>query len=60
MDGGSLSEPERQSFQNSILSISGIVKHFGGVQALRGVSFDIKRGEVLGCLGPTARERVPF
>lgn len=34
-----------------ILSINNIAKRFGGVRALKGVSFDIKRGEILGLLG---------
>jgi ABC-2 type transport system ATP-binding protein len=29
-----------------------LVKHFGGVQALRGVSFRVEPGEILGYLGP--------
>jgi ABC-2 type transport system ATP-binding protein len=34
------------------ISASGLVKHFGDVHALDGVSFDVPRGTVLGVLGP--------
>ena len=36
---------------NSIISINNIVKKFGGILALNKVSFDIRRGEILGLLG---------
>jgi ABC-2 type transport system ATP-binding protein len=34
------------------LSIESVVKNYGPVQALQGVSFDVKPGEVFGLLGP--------
>jgi branched-chain amino acid transport system permease protein len=34
------------------LSVESISKFFGGVQALSGVSFDVKRGEVFALVGP--------
>ena len=34
-----------------LLSIENITKHYGAVQALRGVSFDVRAGEVLALLG---------
>lgn len=34
------------------LSVQGVTKSFGRVQAVRGVSFDLRRGEVVGLLGP--------
>ncbi|MGI9450375.1 MAG: ATP-binding cassette domain-containing protein [Geminicoccaceae bacterium] len=37
--------------QTSILSVSGISKRFGGVQALKDVSFDLRPGEVLALAG---------
>jgi ABC-2 type transport system ATP-binding protein len=36
----------------NIISVSRLSKNYDGVQALKGVSFDIKKGEVFGLLGP--------
>ncbi len=35
-----------------ILSIKGVTKRFGGLTALRDVSFDVNKGEVVGLMGP--------
>jgi ribose transport system ATP-binding protein len=35
----------------SLLEVSGLTKHFGGAQALRGVDFDVRAGEVHCVLG---------
>ena len=35
-----------------LLEITSLSKHFGGLRAVDGVSFDIQRGEILGLLGP--------
>jgi branched-chain amino acid transport system ATP-binding protein len=37
---------------NALLEATGIGKHFGGVQALSGVSFSIRRGDIYGLIGP--------
>ena len=34
------------------VSVSGLTKHYGAFEALRGVSFDIERGETFALLGP--------
>lgn len=36
----------------SALSVESVVKHYGPVQALQGVSFEVAPGEVFGLLGP--------
>jgi branched-chain amino acid transport system ATP-binding protein len=38
--------------QPPLLSVAGICKHFGGVAAIRDISFDVRAGEVLGLMGP--------
>jgi branched-chain amino acid transport system ATP-binding protein len=35
-----------------LLSINGVTKHFGGLAAVNGVSFDIHEGESVGLMGP--------
>jgi ABC-2 type transport system ATP-binding protein len=35
-----------------ILQVENLVKHYGDVQAVRGVSFEVQEGEVFGLLGP--------
>jgi branched-chain amino acid transport system ATP-binding protein len=35
-----------------ILSVRNIDKSFGGIRAVRGVSFDVHKGEILGLIGP--------
>ena len=35
-----------------VLSVEGLAKSYGSVQAVRGISFEMRRGEVLGFLGP--------
>jgi branched-chain amino acid transport system ATP-binding protein len=37
---------------NALLEARQVGKHFGGVQALAGVSFSIRRGEIYGLIGP--------
>ena len=34
------------------ISVSGLRKAYGGVEAVRGIDFDVRRGEVFGLLGP--------
>lgn len=38
--------------KNSAISVSGLVKRFNGLEALSGVSFEVRRGEIFGMLGP--------
>lgn len=37
---------------NPVLRVENLVKHYGDLQAVRGVSFNVQEGEVFGLLGP--------
>src|SRR5437879_1283663 len=37
---------------NPVLQVENLVKHYGDVEAVRGVSFNVEEGEVFGLLGP--------
>ncbi|WP_207780385.1 hypothetical protein [Pokkaliibacter plantistimulans] len=43
----------------TLLSVQNISKSFGGVKAVKGVSFDLPRGQLLALLGPTAPANPP-
>ena len=38
--------------EKSMIEVRDLIKHYGEVQAIRGISFKIRRGEVVGLLGP--------
>jgi branched-chain amino acid transport system ATP-binding protein len=37
---------------STVLEVRDVAKSFGGVHAVRGVSFDVRQGEILGLIGP--------
>ena len=37
---------------SALLEVSGLNKHFGGLHAVKNVSFQVERGEIVGILGP--------
>ncbi len=45
---------------SDLLAASGLSKHFGGVQALSGVSLSIRRGEIYGLIGPNGAGKTTF
>jgi ABC-2 type transport system ATP-binding protein len=36
----------------SLISVAGLVKHYGPIRAVDGISFEVRRGDILGFLGP--------
>lgn len=49
--GQSVMNSEAHAMEPTLLAVEGVEKHFGGVQALKGVSFDIRLGEVHALVG---------
>jgi len=47
-----ISDPLDLEYDGSVLRVEDVWKRFGGLQALRGVTLDVKPGEVLGVIGP--------
>jgi branched-chain amino acid transport system permease protein len=44
--------PSSAAAGKPLLQCSGVVKTFGGIQALRGVTLDVREGEILALVGP--------
>ncbi|HET6874100.1 MAG TPA: ATP-binding cassette domain-containing protein [Acidimicrobiales bacterium] len=44
--------PREAGPRQPILEVEGLTKHFGGIRAVNGVSFDLAKGEILGLIGP--------
>jgi ABC-2 type transport system ATP-binding protein len=40
------------SASTSAISVNGLVKHYGDVEAVRGIDFEVSAGEIFGFLGP--------
>jgi ABC-2 type transport system ATP-binding protein len=43
---------KEQAMQETILKVNALRKSYGALEVVKGISFDIKRGEVFGLLGP--------
>ena len=44
--------PAQSSAAKKVLEVRDLSKSFGGVNAVRGVTFDVREGEILGLIGP--------
>src|SRR5579875_3178021 len=40
------------SFKGNLLSVSGVTKAYGGVQAVNGATFQVRQGSITGLIGP--------
>jgi branched-chain amino acid transport system ATP-binding protein len=47
-----MSEPHRRGIGDVVLQVDNISLRFGGVRAITGVSFDIRKGEIFSIIGP--------
>ena len=52
VEPAALAKPVTPLPDGAVLTIDQVKKSFGGVQALRGVSLEVRRGEILGLVGP--------
>jgi len=43
---------------NTILKINNLSKHFGALKAVDEVSFEVKKGEIVGLIGPNGAEAI--
>ena len=51
-DGVTAAAPRVPGTKDPVISVSGLTKQYGEVQAVRGIDFDVARGETFGFLGP--------
>ncbi len=42
---------------DTVVRIDGLVKHYGQIEAVRGIDLHVRRGEVFGFLGPNGSGR---
>ena len=45
-------DAESGSSKDVLIDVNGLVKHYGPIRAVDGISFQVRRGEILGFLGP--------
>jgi ABC-2 type transport system ATP-binding protein len=41
-----------EAAQDAVITVSGLVKRYGDIEAVRGIDFSVRRGETFGFLGP--------
>ena len=51
-DGVTAAAPRVPRIDDPVISVSGLTKQYGEVQAVRGIDFEVARGETFGFLGP--------
>ena len=53
-----MTPPNSSSSPTSAISARGLIRRFATVQAVRGISFEIQRGEIFGLVGPDGADKV--
>src|ERR1051325_6962433 len=53
MDSHPSSNPHGAPMQEALLTVNGLKKRYGAAEVLKGISFDLKRGETLSLIGPS-------
>jgi ABC-type branched-subunit amino acid transport system ATPase component/branched-subunit amino acid ABC-type transport system permease component len=51
-DAKALPHRDRETVTDPVLTVRDLRKNFGGLAAVSGVSFDVRRGEIVGLIGP--------
>jgi len=56
---GRATEDHQDVAEQPSIDVRGLSKHYGAVEAIRGITFEVARGEIFGLIGRMEQERLP-